>query len=154
MKKSLLFPYCYQKTGWHLLLLWLTWIAINFILRILHVSVPEYPLWIYDVLLVIYSFLPTVATLMICLSKEKNEDEYIGYIRARSVFFMVIIFFSTLLINVSLTNVGLHICGWSPHGYLMFSWLYTNPFIITIFYIIIFKGSLLVNWLKTRNDGQ
>lgn len=154
MKKSLLFPYRVQKIGWLLLLCWIAWIVLVISMRLLHVSPPECPTWIGTAAFVIYSFLPTIATLMVCLSKEKNEDEYIEYIRGRSVFFMVVLFFSTLLLNVSLTNVGLRLWNWSPgNGYLMLSWLYTNPFIITLLYILIFKGSLFIDWLKTRNDG-
>lgn len=155
MKKSFLFPHWCQKTGWWMLFCWIIWIGLVLSMRLFHISFTTYPM-LAKIGLIIYSFLPTIATFMICLSKEKNEDEYIEYIRARSVFFMVVLFFSALLLNVSITNVGLRLCGWTPSkGYLMFSWLYTNPFIITLIYIVIFKGSLFFNWLKTRNDdGQ
>lgn len=154
MKNSLLFPHWVQKTGWFLLLCWILWIALATSMRLFHLSDPDYPMWIRKGMLIIYSFLPSIATLMICLSKEKNEDEYIGYIRGRSVFLMVVLHFSALLFNVSLTNVGLRLWGFSPdNGYLMFSWLYTNPFIITLLYIVVFKGSLFINWLKTRDDA-
>lgn len=155
MKKSLLLPYRIQKMGWFLLLCWIVWIGVVVSMRLLHISRPEYPTWIGTATMIIYSFLPTIATLMVCLSKEKNEDEYIEYIRRRAVFFMAVLFFSTLLLNTSLTNVGLRLWNWSPdNGYLMFSWLYTNPFIITLLYITLFKGTLFINWLKTRNDRQ
>lgn len=154
MKKSLLFPYRVQKTGWILLACWILWIALVIAMRLFHLADPDYPMWIKRGMLIVYSFLPSIATLMICLSQEKNEDEYIEYIRGRAVFLMVVLFFSTLLLNVSLTNVGLRLWGFSPdNGYLMFSWLYTNPFIITLVYILVFKGSLFINWLKTRNDA-
>lgn len=150
MKKSLLFPHWCQMVGWWILLGWMLWL----ITVVCHVFEPTHslPLWIGGVLLILYSFLPSIGTLMVCLSQEKQEDEYIAHIRARSVFVTVIVFFVLLLINVSLTNVGVRMCGWSPsNGYLMFSGVYTNPFIITLFYILIFKGTLFINYLKTRN---
>lgn len=153
-KKTVLFPHRCQNAGWWLICGWLAWIVITLITRLSHVPMPNMPEWTQITLFTLFSFMPTVGTLLICLSQEKDEDEYIEHIRARSVFVMVIIIFSTLLIDCSLTNIGSKLWMWSPrNGYLMMSWLYTNPFILTMVYLAIFKGTLFVNWIKTRNDG-
>lgn len=123
-------------------------------MKLLHISFAEAPLWLSYTLLVVYSSLPAVATFLICLSREKHEDEYIEYIRARSVFIITAVFFSLLLVDASLTNVVSRIWNRIPFGYGMVFWVYTNPYLIPIFYIVIFKGALFINRIKTRNDRQ
>ena len=155
MKKSFLFPHWCQKAGW--------WIAAGIVgglvlLLILSSMNPgnvvEAPQWAQS-LLKILLFFPSIALMLICLSKEKNEDEYIGHIRARSVFVVVLIAFIAEMISVPITRIG--VLWYSPDfvgTYTAFSGIFTSPVILTIIYLIIFKGTLFANWLKTRNDGQ
>lgn len=152
-RKSLLFPYWCQKAGW-----WVLAAACVCILALLIISltdeekVAELSDWMLYPLEVMV-FLPSVALFLICMSKEKEEDEYIGYIRSRSVFIVVLIAFIAGIINFPTLFLGQRMWTLDQVGKyaICTSWM-KDPVILTLLYLVIFKGTLFVNRLKTRND--
>lgn len=152
MKKSFLFPHWCQKTGWWILA---TLVILGFLTLVLASMNFDFPDWM-EGLFYSVPFFPSLALFLICLSQEKQEDEYIAHIRARSVLTIITIAFVISLINFPIRLIGARI--WSPTQmgtYLMYVQYITNPITLTLIYLIVFKGSLFINWSKTRNgDGQ
>jgi len=156
MKQSFLFPHWCQKTGWWILAALAVLGVLMFIIASVgSENIIERPEWMEYPLYSI-PFLPSLALFLICLSQEKQEDEYIAHIRARSIFIIITIAFVISLFDFPIKLIGGRM--WSPAEmgtYLMNVQYLTNPIILTLLYLVIFKGSLFANWLKTRNDdGQ
>lgn len=57
------------------------------------------PDWTHEPLIWILNGIPFVALILICLSREKNEYEYIASLRARSVIPVVIVGFVAAMIS-------------------------------------------------------
>lgn len=152
MKKSFLFPHWCQKVGWWILATLAVFGVIVLILALIGCNVPN---WLEGIL---YSvpFFPSLALFLICLSQEKQEDEYIAHIRTRSVFIIVAIAFVISLIDFPVKLIGARMLSPEQLGtYIMYVRCLTGPITLTFIYLIIFKGSLFMNWLKTRSDdGQ
>lgn len=154
--RTFLFPYWCQKTGWWLAAISLIW-WITIIIQALLDSenCVEMPDWMIQPTLFLSFILPSAALFLVCLSREKQEDEYIEYIRSRSVFVVAIIGFITALIYFPFTNIGVRLLEFSEYKtYMVYIQIFINPIILTLLYLIIFKGSLFINWIKSHNDGQ
>ncbi|MDO4823556.1 MAG: hypothetical protein Q4A08_05255 [Bacteroidales bacterium] len=151
MKKSFLFPHWCQKTGWWIL----ATLVICIILVLAFDNVIELSDWIEAALFSTPSFL-SLALFLICLSQEKQEDEYIAHIRTRSVFTIVIIIFLISLADFPVRIIGGRMFSVSQMGtYYMYSSYFKSPIILTLLYLLIFKGTLFANKIKARNyDGQ
>lgn len=101
-------------------------------------------------------FVSPIAIFILCMTQEKVEDEYIQHIRARSIYNVVLLAFIIAVVNTPLSYllsrfVGLNVLG----RYLTCVEIFKMAIPLACVYLIIFKGTLLLNWLNTRkNDGQ
>lgn len=113
------------------------------------------PDWTHEPLIWILNGIPFVALILICLSREKNEDEYIASLRARSVIPVVIVGFVAAMISNAYMCIGGRLYDVSHVGtFMMVSRWFNSPLVLGLVFPLIFKGTLFINWLKTRNDGQ
>ena len=97
-QKSLLLPYSCQKVGWYIALA----IPITFLGIILYAKFINPSLIESEPFLRWWFAIPTmlffIAIFLICMSKEKDEDEMIAQIRMRVVTMMVYIYFIVFLV--------------------------------------------------------
>lgn len=155
MKKSILFPFWCQKIGWWTFSIYILWILALIIMRVCEVHTSTPPYWVGVSQIIIFYLMPTIAAILICLSQEKHEDEYIQHIRAYSVFIVIIIAFVAGLLSDSILSVLDRLTIYYTDEIGRYAQLAKNPAFLTIIYLLIFKGSLFINWLKTHNeDGQ
>jgi hypothetical protein len=94
---SLLLPYRYKKTGWYILIGSLILIpAVMYIMGHTKMDVlgPERYNYIsiYVTVCKIMVVFPYIGLMMICLTKEQQEDEFIRHIRVRVLIYFVIIY--------------------------------------------------------------
>lgn len=113
------------------------------------------PDWTHEPLIWILNGIPFVALILICLSREKKEDEYIASLRVRSVIPVVLVGFVAAMISNAYMCIGGRLYD-VPHvgTFMMVSRWFTSPLVLGLVFPLIFKGTLFINWLKTRNDGQ
>lgn len=99
--------------------------------------------------------LPLISIMLICLSREKIEDEYISHIRGRAVFIVVLIGFIASMITHAARASAVRLYDPDTVGSVSAcAWWFTNALPLSFLYILIFKGSLLINWLKTHGNGE
>ena len=165
---SLLLPNRYRKTGWWLL-------GVTLVLVLVTILINKYVnvlcwygkmLWVVKLYLWVCLLLPLVAytgVFMVCLSREKQEDEFIRHIRVRLLVVFVIVY--ALLSCVENLNVAgryLYRVLAEPtfeenHGYYLYSvisrhlllWLMWIPG-LSVVYALVLKYVL---WKNTKESS-
>lgn len=151
-KKSFLLPHVCQKIGLALLVLLILFIMLEVFANVNTIEIPD---WLTNPLAWTFYALPSVSVMLICLSREKIEDEYISHIRGRAVFIVVLIGFIASLITNAARASAAQLYGPDTVGSILTcAWWFTNALPISLLYILIFKGTLFINWLKTRGNGE
>lgn len=108
--KSLLLPYRYKKTGWCLLALSVILIPAliyynKYVLVLCwHGDTPQL-VKLYLVLSILITFFPYLGSMLVCLTKERQEDEFIRHIRVRVLVWFVLCYLIVKLVN-DLSFVG------------------------------------------------
>lgn len=151
-KKSFLLPYVCQKIGLALLVLFILFVLLEVFANGNTIEIPD---WMTTPLAWTLYTLPAISIMLICLSKEKNEDEYICYIRGRVVFIVAAIGFIASMITHVFTIGAAQLYGPFAVGSIFsYAWWFTNALPLSLLYILIFKATLFINWLKTRGNGE
>lgn len=152
-KKSYLLPHACQKAGWWMLL-------ASLVFGLIYVAketgnVEDILLDAPAILMFLATGLPFLALMMICISQEKEEDEYIQSLRTRTVFIVVVYDFVVNMIVMSLTNVLVHHIPFDEFAAFHYvTSMCTNLPLLIVIYLVIFKGSLFINQIKMRHDRQ
>ncbi|MDE5595512.1 MAG: hypothetical protein K2I89_08065 [Muribaculaceae bacterium] len=138
-KKSYLLPYSCQRYGWFCL-------AVALIATITFLCVIESKIASSNILQIVIICFATIGLLLLCFSKEKNEDEYIGHLRTRILTWIVAyaLIASALKTVLSLTLVW--VATLAARGIIAYitSFFFTNPLLLGIIYLLVFKSSLLI----------
>lgn len=155
-KKSFLLPHCCQIIGWWLLglfaVLCITFAVISYNAGAGAAELDDFTRNLYALG---FYFLPYVALLLICLSREKEEDEYISFIRSRSVFIVVVFGFVAALLIGAFAQYSVRMMSADFVGrFMMYARWFSNTVVLAIVYLLIFKGTLFVNKLKSRGNGE
>lgn len=151
-KKSFLLPHVCQKIGLALLVLFILFVLLEVFANGNTIEIPD---WLTNPLAWTFYALPSVSVMLICLSREKIEDEYISHIRGRAVFIVVLIGFIASLITNAARASAAQLYGPDTVGSILtYAWWFTNALPISLLYILIFKGTLFINWVKTRGNGE
>lgn len=151
-KKSFLFPHCCQQIGWWLILTCLI-LAVTFLCVIENTSDSFNTARVLQASIFVLS---SIGLMLLCLSKEKIEDEYISYLRTRIVTWIIVYVFVVSAVR----SILLFILSWfapvSGQGWIftIMSVAITNPILLGIVYIIIFKLSIWFYNRKSNEDGQ
>ena len=142
--KSYLLPYSCQRYGWFCL-------AVALIATIIFLFAIESS----TILQIVIICFAAVGLLLLCFSKEKNEDEYIGHLRTRILAWIVAyaLVASTLKTVLSLTLVW--VATLTTRGIIAYitSFFFTNPLLLGIIYLLVFKSSLLIANRKCEKNG-
>ena len=83
---NLLLPHSWQIGGWIAFVLWLVFAGVRLLLFYADYNVSDIPLFLRVLLMMLWELLPYLSIMLICISREKQEDEYVQHIRALSVF--------------------------------------------------------------------
>ena len=151
-KKSLLLPHICQKIGLALLVLFILFVLLEMFANGNTIEIPD---WMTASLAWTLYALPSISIMLICLSREKIEDEYISHIRGRAVFIVVLIGFIASMITNATRASAVRLYDPDTVGSVSAcAWWFTNALPLSFLYILIFKGSLLINWLKTHGNGE
>lgn len=152
-KKSYLLPHACQKVGWWMLLASLAFALCYVVIEsgLVSLNPGETP----AILTFLSTGLPFLSLMMICISQEKKEDEYIQSLRTRAVFIVVMYGFVVNMIDMSLTNVLVHHIPFDQYAAFRYvTSMCTNLPLLVLIYLVIFKGPLFINQIKMRHDRQ
>ncbi len=158
-KKQLLLPYTCQKLGWLMMGASLIGYGIFGLFEIvghfLDWGPTEIPQVASHIMVFLVTCLPFLGLTFICLSQEKDEDEYIQSLRSRTLFFVVAYAFVIQMISISLDQFLIAYVSADSFGQLK-SFIHncTNIPLMTVLYLVFFKGTLFVNYLRSKNDEQ
>ena len=158
-KKSYLLPHSWQKIGWWLLGASAVGVSILIVFEIIgrlknwgEVVIPELPSLI---MVTLVTCVPFLGLLLICLSQEKQEDEFIQCLRSRPLFIVVVYAFVIQMISISLDQFLMAYIPTETLGQLKSIIHYcTNIPLMAVFYLAIFKGMMFVNYLRSKKDGE
>lgn len=147
-KRSYLLPHVCQKIGW-----WLLLISVALTLFLFYgVGDSSY----IHIIKCASILLSTGSIILICLAKEHTEDEYISYLRARTLKWLIVYALVANAIKMNLSFFYTQYSTVEAHGYIMM-WInniFTNPLILSVIYIILFKFSIWYVNCKCNKDGQ
>lgn len=151
-KKSFLFPHSCQQVGWWLILTCLI-LAVTFLCVIENTSDSFNTMRVLQASIVVLS---SIGLLLLCLSKEKIEDEYISYLRIRTTTWIIVYVFVVSAIRSILLLILPWFASVSVQGsiFTIMSVAITNPILLGIVYLIIFKLSIWFYNRKSQEDGQ
>ena len=161
--KSILLPHSYKRMGWYILISSMVFIPllIYLVCRIWngHLSVTQ----VYETHVTLFRLLiliPYIGLMFICLSKEKQEDEFIRHIRARIMVYFAIYYLIIGLIS-GFVNNSLEIYLNNTQNYKAYvpmiaavllrvvSWF---PLVSVVYALVLKK--VLSNNLKESNDEK
>ena len=172
--KSMLLPFRCKKAGWYILLI--SAVLIPLVIYYLgHVLVenmdvigrtPDRRIYIktYFTVSRLIVLLPYVGLLMVCLSREEQEDEFISHIRVRMLAYFVIYYLIALFVvkqcEFSMSMMyAKHGANWNPGalyyivggiGNILY-WLTWVPFIALV-YTLVLKKVLSKNLIESSNE--
>ena len=151
---SLLLPHSWQIGGWIAFALWLVFAGVRLLLFDADYNVSDSPLFLRVLLMMLWELLPYLSIMLICISREKQEDEYVQHIRALSVFSLALFLLLLGMLSYG-TERLIDYWGWPNVSYWL-TWSRTyfslTP-VAAILYLLIFKGLLFYNWIKSRANG-
>lgn len=158
-KKTYLLPYSCQKLGWWMLGASLVGYLIFGIFEIIGYlcdwGPTEIPQVASYIMVFLVTCLPFLGLIMISLSQEKIEDEYIQSLRARSLFIVAVYAFLICMIKMSLTQflvAYINEATWREvSNYIN---LITNIPLMAVLYLLLFKGSMIVDYLRSKRNGE
>lgn len=93
--------------------------------------------------------------MLICLSQEEEEDEYIRSLRARSVFIIVVYVFIVNMIRVAFAQFFIRYCSVETNAIIqsILSFL-TNIPLMSFAYLLIFRVTMYMEKRKAGDDRQ
>ena len=161
--KSILLPYSYKKIGWYIFLSSL--VIVPFLIYMFchfwngNLSVLE----VYETHVMLFRLLiliPYIGLLFICLSKEKQEDEFIRHIRARILVYFAIFSLIIGMINCIADNaLQIYLIN-TPNNRAYVPMIMVAPLIllsrfpwVPVIYALVLK-KVLSNYLKESNDEE
>lgn len=137
LNKNFLLPHRCQIAGWLMIAVAIV-IAVTFITVSANGTILDVP--------VILTWIPALLGLMlVCLSREKIDDEYINSLRGRIVCILIVVAFTAKILQMIITTLSVSFGIASGVGTLiaLLSLLY-KPLVLVIIYIIAFKLTLFI----------
>ena len=94
----------------------------------------------------------SIGLLLIAMSKETTEDEYIAYLRLKSVFMLAVLALVYAVVSPILNYLLVRIVDVSTIGKVNTVWYVITrlPFVVGL-YLVLFKGAIIVN---SKSESQ
>lgn len=149
--RTYLLPHRYQQLGW-----WLFAAPFVCVLPYMAMSSDEalQSEKLNIIATLVFTCLPYLGVGLICLSQEKQEDEYIQSLRARALFAVVVYAFIVNMVSDSLARFLMQSISLDNYGFLRtVIYAFTNTPFLAVIYLVLFKGSLVINRIRTRHVG-
>lgn len=148
LNKSFLLPHKWQIVGG-----WLIIAAIILAIGLIMCDINGY----MGEVRVLIAWIPAyIGLMLICLSKEKNDDEYIRCLRSRLVGIFVAIAFSIeildIIFRICFSSYGLTVLGGNVTRIILYFFSY--PLLYAIAYIICLKLNLWIINRKMKNNAE
>ncbi len=105
--------------------------------------------WKHEMGLYFGGMIFSIGLLLCAISKEKIEDEYINYLRLRSIFRVAIVYLAYAVISPALRYTSartLDIATWGTIWPVIS--LFGQPWFLVLLYLAIFKGTLILSSRK------
>lgn len=140
MRQSYLLPFKAQLAGWIILpLSFILFFALSYFdLKLLPNN------WDFFSI----SVLQHLSLFLICFSREKMEDEYLSFLRGRSIFIMAVMFGIIMIIRGVTASAFTY--GVIPLRCSQCKRVMLDPRFMMLIYIVVYKASLCISILKSR----
>ena len=143
-KTNFLLPHKFQIAGWWGLLVSAVLFAI-----LLYINLYEPELYTPPMLLAAVPFLASL--LLICISCEKIDDEYIKELRSRIVYALVVAFVLIKIFYLIASSICTSCGAIAVLGVIGFLNILLNPIILIVIYIVAFRLILFINKYKVNS---
>lgn len=147
---NLLLPHRYLIIGWCLLIASLFGAVAVVLLGITSITTHVVSQTVYSVTMTMFY----VALLLLCVSREKNEDEYISALRSRIACIVVVCALVCKTIATIATAFCMVFSDFPALTYVRFLNIPTNFVILVIAYIAIFQITLFVSNRRLKNYAE
>lgn len=154
-QKKLLLPHSFQNFGWIMFLL-----SGIFILAINHFQLIKKSITIFSIdftplIVLLATSLPILCIMIICISKEKHEDEYIRSLRSRYILWIVVFYFLTEMVQLAFSRYAImYQVGQFYQKMISILEGINNVYTLSLVYLVLFKGTMLINSLNAHKDGK
>lgn len=163
-QRSILLAHKWQKAAWAYILFFMVFLLAYAVAHLFGVhlwrdvigaELSETRLGVFLVLL-FFKTLPCVSLMVVCLSKEKNEDEYIGYIRSVALLILVLFLFVLSLFTFACEDYFRYLVKDTAAYQEILAWYhwFTLMPILAGLYLILFKGLLFIDKLRSSHAGE
>lgn len=146
LNKSFLLPHKWQIVGGWLLIAYVIG-DILFVFNQISAICGIYPMMMWIVLY--------IAIMLLCLSKEKNDDEYIRSLRSRLAIIVIALAFIVSIIGLTLdlyaTHYARNLITWRCN---LLVYFISNPVFYGIFYIVALKFNLWIINRKMKKNAE
>lgn len=147
MKQNYLLPFKAQLTGW--ILLPLSFI-IFFILSFFSLKLLPNNWDFFSI-----SVLQHLSLFLICFSREKKEDEYLSFLRGRSIFITAVIFGIIMIIRgVTASAFTYGVIPLNDASCFRCMGVMLEPRLMLLIYIVVYKTSLCISTIKSRKNEE
>lgn len=154
-QKKLLLPHSFQNFGWIMFLLSGIFILATNHFQLIKESIAIFSIDLTPLIVLLTTSLPVLCIMIICISQEKHEDEYIKALRSQYILCIVVFYFLTEMIQLAFSRYAI-MYQVEPFYQKMISILggINNVYTLSLAYLVLFKGTMLINSLKAQKDGK
>lgn len=154
-QKKLLLPHSFQNFGWIMFLLSGIFILATNHFQLIKESIAIFSIDLTPLIVLLTTSLPILCIMIICISQEKHEDEYIKALRSQYILCIVVFYFLTEMIQLAFSRYAI-MYQVEPFYQKMISILggINNVYTLSLAYLVLFKGTMLINSLKAQKDGK
>lgn len=154
-QKKLLLPHSFQNFGWIMFLLSGIFILATNHFQLIRESIAIFSIDLTPLIVLLTTSLPILCIMIICISQEKHEDEYIKALRSQYILCIVVFYFLTEMIQLAFSRYAI-MYQVEPFYQKMISILggINNVYTLSLAYLVLFKGTMLINSLKAQKDGK
>lgn len=154
-QKKLLLPHSFQNFGWIMLLLSGILLLATNNFQLVKEGITIFSFDFTPLIILLTTSLPIICIMLICISKEKHEDEYINNLRSRYIMCIVLFYFLAGMIQVALSRYEIiYQVGQFYQQTTSILRGINNVYSLSLIYLILFKGTLLINSFNAKQDEK
>jgi len=154
-QKKLLLPHSFQNFGWIMFLLSGIFILATNHFQLIKESITIFSIDFTPLIVLLTTSLPILCIMIICISQEKHEDEYIRALRSRYILCIVVFYFLTEMGQLAFSRCAI-MYQVGPFYQKMISILggINNVYTLSLAYLVLFKVTMFINNLNAQKDGK